>query len=534
MAGNISRAEFARNLAESGLLADEVLRAAVEGPAAEPGTDDGDLMARSLIGAGHLTPFQAEAVRQRRFETLFIGNYVVLDRIGAGGMGTVYKARHRRMKRVVALKVLSREAAGRASFARRFQREVETIAQLNHPHVVMAYDADETEAGPFLVMEFIEGRDLGVEVQEGGPLSVSEAVRCTLQAARGLEYAHGRGSIHRDVKPANLLRDARRVTKVADLGLARLEDPESDEFGAVTMAGNVVGTAEYMAPEQALDSAAIDGRADLYALGCTLFFLLTGRAPYSSNSLMGLLLKHRDAPIPSLREARPDTPAELDAIFARMVAKRPDDRYASMTELIESLESIAAITDLLDRRPPTPSPGPTASPTLEATGAFGAESTASIDLIPPDNTGIDEEAVPDSSVVRRLAELVVVLIEPSRLQARIVQAYLRELGIGKVSCTSSGAEALAMVKAEGAHVLLSAMHLADMTGADLARALHSDPGCAGVGLVLASGDSEEGRSKLDHLGPPTIHLRKPFDLRDLAQSLASATRHTATYIRSRT
>src|SRR5262249_39835986 len=152
------------------------------------------------------------------------GNYEVLDRLGAGGMGTVFKARHRRMKRVVALKVLSRAAGTDDTFVQRFQREVEVISRLTHPNIVMAFDADEGERGHFLGMEFVTGRALASEVQEGGPLSARAALEATLHAARAMEYAHAQGIIHRDIKPANLLRDAGGVVKVADLGLARLHN----------------------------------------------------------------------------------------------------------------------------------------------------------------------------------------------------------------------------------------------------------------------------------------------------------------------
>ena len=469
-----------RSLTESGLLSGETLRAALDAPG--PDHADGDALAGHLVRSGHLTSFQSDAVRRGRFDELFVGNYVVLDRIGAGGMGTVFKARHRRMKRVVALKVLSREAAGRASFARRFQREVETIAQLSHPNVVMAYDADEVEAGPFLVMEYIDGRDLRIEIEHGGPLSVAEAVECTIQAARGLEYAHGLGFIHRDVKPANLLRDAQGTTKVADLGLARLGVPEAGEIGAVTLAGNVVGTAEYMSPEQAEDSSATDSTADLYALGCTLFFLLAGRAPYSASSLMGLLLKHRDAPIPSLREHRPGrAPGFRCDLFRRMVAKRPagtDSASRCNHEVIAALEGVRGMTDALDVRPGGGSMGPDASSMGEATAEVDPVKPATLTMTLPSEPTPDMEAMPSTSEVRRVAELVVVLVEPSRLQARIVRDYLRQLGIERVSRTDAGERALTMVRREGADVLLCAMHLADMTGADLARALRGDPECA--------------------------------------------------------
>src|SRR5262245_11170791 len=176
---DISAGQFAQNLAESGLF-DAADLLPDTGPPA-----DGAAAARKLVDAGKLTGYQAAAVRDRRFADLRIGNYEVLDRLGAGGMGTVFKARHRRMKRVVAIKVLSQEVAKSGPYADRFQREVETIARLSHPNIVMAYDADEAEVGPFLVMEFVNGRDLASEVEKDGPLSPTDAIDRILQAARG-------------------------------------------------------------------------------------------------------------------------------------------------------------------------------------------------------------------------------------------------------------------------------------------------------------------------------------------------------------
>jgi serine/threonine-protein kinase len=517
----ISREEFERNLGESGVLPEAALREALAGLAGEPDITDGHALARHLIRLGHLTPYQTEAVRLRRFHELCVGNYIVLEHIGTGGMGTVFKARHRRMKRAVALKVLRREGAS-LSFTRRFEREIETIAQLSHPNIVMAYDADEAEVGPFLVMEYVDGCDLGAEVRQSGPLSVAEAVEATVQAARGLDYAHGRGFIHRDVKPANLLRDVRGQTKVADLGLARLEEHEGESASAVTMAGNVVGTVEYMAPEQAVDSSAIDQRSDIYALGCTLFYLLTGRAPYQAPSLMGLLLKHRDAPIPSLAEARPDVPAEVAAIFQRMAAKRREDRYETMAGVIAALEGVRGISASLVARPGH-IPGADGSGMPPTTVSVDAMRRPLTEVTLADVAAAGPSDAVDSSVARQMGDLTVVIVEPSRAQAGIVRRYLRDLGIERVTRAASGAEALELVRREGADVLFSAMHLADMTGADLARAVRSDPACAGVGFVLASSESDGGRSGEYHVGPGMALLAKPFDLPALAQSLAHAT-----------
>ncbi len=328
----VSTEQFLQALTEGNLLSGDDLTNTLG--SADRTHPDGRVLAQRLVDAGKLTPYQSLAVLERRFEELHVGNYEVLDLLGRGGMGTVFKARHRRMKRIVALKVLAREVAAEGSFLQRFQREVETIAQLSHPNIVMAHDADEAAIGPFLVMEFVNGRDLASEVTKSGPLSVADALDCTLQAARGLEYAHGKGIIHRDIKPANLLRDVNGLVKVADLGLARLSGTPaggSGVIGGLTQAGGIVGTTDYMPPEQALDSTSIDQRADTYSLGCTLYFLLAGRPPYSASSLMGLLLKHRDDPIPSLTATRSDVPAEVDNLYRRMVAKKPADRPSPMT-----------------------------------------------------------------------------------------------------------------------------------------------------------------------------------------------------------
>jgi serine/threonine protein kinase len=518
----ISTEQFVRIVSESGLLSGSDLRAVLDGLRGEVHTSDARELARRFVRAGRLTPFQADLVLKGRWSELCIGNYVVLDRLGAGGMGTVFKARHRRMNRVVAVKVVLGETPGQCPFAERFQREVETIAQLSHSNIVMAFDAGEAKNGLFLVMEFVDGHDLGSEVARRGPLSTADAIDCILQAARGLAYAHDHGVIHRDVKPANLLRDSAGLVKVTDLGLARLITSETSSASpSLTRAGGLLGTADYMAPEQALDSTSVDHRADIYSLGCTLFFLLAGRAPYSANSLMALLLKHRDAPIPSLRQARSDAPLELDELYRRMASKEPADRQSTMAEIVLALERVRESVTLSEMRPALCEPLGDSTP--DSTLAFNpAQRAESVDshLCVPLSSLTDE---PTPSTVRRVADLKVVLVEPSRTQASIVRQYLHELGIESVRITGSGREALELAKHEGTHVIFSSMQLADMTGVQLARALHSDPGYSGVGFVLASSESDSGEGSDVVKAPLTVLLQKPFDARRLAQSLAQAT-----------
>jgi serine/threonine-protein kinase len=270
-----------------------------------------------------------------------LGNYRLLELLGAGGMGRVFKAEHRRMKRQVALKVIAPELV-RSPLARaRFQREVEAVARLSSPNIVAAYDADEHNGRDFLVMELVDGCNLADLVKSQGPLPVEAALQYTLQAARGLAHAHQAGVYHRDVKPANLLLARDGTVKVLDLGLAQLhieEEPTAQLTGDYA----VMGTAHFMSPEQAEDARMADGRADIYSLGCALFYLLTGKPPYEGKIAMAVVAAHREQPIPSLREARPDCPPAADALFRRLVAKKPEQRPASMQEVCAECEGLLA------------------------------------------------------------------------------------------------------------------------------------------------------------------------------------------------
>ncbi len=253
------------------------------------------------------------------------GEYSVIEKIGTGGMGQVFKALHRRMDRIVALKILPEGSVKSVAALARFQQEVRSAAKLIHPNIVTAYDAGEHEGSPFLVMELVEGRDLFQHVQEQGPLPVKKAVNCILQAARGLEYAHGKGIIHRDIKPANLLLGVDDTVRILDMGLASFR-PAEDEA--------LAGTVDYLAPEQTGETRRADQRSDIYSLGCTLFFLLTGKPLYEGKTVIQKVLAHREQPIPPL--------PSLDAVFQKMVAKTPESRYQSMTEVIQALQKNTA------------------------------------------------------------------------------------------------------------------------------------------------------------------------------------------------
>lgn len=329
--------QFVRRLAECRLPAAAGALAFFEKLDERKRPRDTEALARLLVESNLLTAYQAEEIYRGAGQGLMLGNYVILDKLGAGGMGLVFKAEHRRLERLVALKVLSSQALESPAAVQRFQREAKAVARLEHANIAAAYDADEAGGKHFLVMQFVDGLDLQRLVARTGPLTVEAALACVAQAAAGLEYAHRQGIVHRDIKPENLLLDKDGTLKILDMGLARLESPSAAGAG-LTGATQIMGTVDYMPPEQAIDSRHADERSDIYSLGATLWYLLTGRQLYLGDTLMAILVAHREEIIPSLREVRPEVSASLEAMFEKMVAKSPRDRYQMMREVLAEIE----------------------------------------------------------------------------------------------------------------------------------------------------------------------------------------------------
>jgi serine/threonine-protein kinase len=351
------------------------------------GCDDAEVLLDALVCQGMLTAYQVEQIRIGFGDSLVLGQYAILARLGEGGMAQVYKAEHIIMKRQVALKVIatrpwndpehafapseetgwSREDVitprqsspqreqSEPSAIDRFHQEVRIAAQLDHPNIVRAFDAAEASGLFFLVMEYVDGIDLGRRVSEEGPLPVVLACDYMRQAARGLQYAHERGLIHRDIKPSNLLLSSSSVVKILDLGLARLAGAVRDNYPAANTDSDdsgLAGTPDYMAPETAQDSRCADIRSDLYSLGCTFYFLLTGQVPYPGGGWPEKLLRHQLDSAPSVYVMRPDVPAEVSAILQCLMAKDPANRFATPADAAMALERwLAADAALAD---PTP------------------------------------------------------------------------------------------------------------------------------------------------------------------------------------
>jgi serine/threonine protein kinase len=297
---------------------------------------DTDFVASRLVESGLVTRWQAERLLEGRHKGFFLGKYKLLSHLGTGGMSSVYLAEHALMHRRVAIKVLPKQRVNDSSYLARFRREAEAIAAVDHRNIVRAYDIDNVNDIHYMVMEYVDGRDLQALVTEQGVLDYPKAADYIRQAAEGLEHAHQAGLIHRDIKPANLLLDRHGVVKVLDLGLARFT---GEDRASLTVAydENVLGTADYLAPEQAIDSHGVDARADIYSLGCSLYFVLTGSAPFPDGSLPQRLMMHQKSPPPDIRQRRPDAPDDLIEICLKMMAKKPSARYQSAQEVADAL-----------------------------------------------------------------------------------------------------------------------------------------------------------------------------------------------------
>lgn len=299
---------------------------------------DAKVVADYLVQAGLLTDWHCTKLFDRKYKGFFLGKYKLLGHIGTGGMSSVYLAEHILMRRQRAIKVLPKSRVGDSSYLQRFHREAQATAALEHPNVVRAYDVDNEGDTHYLVMEYVKGQDIQNIVNAQGGLSYTKAAEYIVQAARGLAYSHGEGLVHRDVKPANLLVDEEGVVKILDLGLALFSEDENASL-TVLHNENVLGTADYLAPEQAINSHEVDGRADIYGLGCTFYFVLTGHAPFNEGTLAQRIARHQTQMPPDIREDRPDCPRELVDICVKMIQKKADDRFQSCTEVVAVLES---------------------------------------------------------------------------------------------------------------------------------------------------------------------------------------------------
>lgn len=330
--------ELLKMIRKSGVLSDRQFEDLRDKVLAGDYPYDSKLLAQRLIRDRVLTEYQARRLLKNKPHGLAVGKYVILDRLGSGSMGRVYKANHLLMGRVVALKVIAPEIASNSRVVSRFQREMKLVGRLDHPNVVRAFDADQLGNVLYIVMEFVPGHSLGQIFREQGPLKPLDVARFGADAALGLAHAHAQGIVHRDIKPSNLLLGDDGRVRVLDLGLGVLV--EADQHATFATAdGIAVGTVDYMSPEQACGRE-VDGRSDLYSLGCTMYHVISGKHVFPGDSPVERLGGRINGVPTPLRNHVPDLPVGLDEVMGRLLANKPRDRYQSAEEAAEALERL--------------------------------------------------------------------------------------------------------------------------------------------------------------------------------------------------
>lgn len=341
--GPATAAEFLTFVRKSGVAVDKRLNTFLAESAGKL-PEDAKGLADLLVHEGVITSFQAEQLLEGKWRRFTIGNYRVLERIGSGGMSSVFLCEHKHMRRRAAVKVLPTSMAEDPAALERFYLEARAVAALDHPNIVRAYDVDQDDDLHYLVMEYVDGPSLHDVIRKSGPLSPTVAADYARQAALGLQHAHeAAGLVHRDIKPGNLVIDRTGVVKILDLGLAKFFH---EDEGSITQKYDetVLGTADYLAPEQVIDSHTVDIRADIYSLGATLYFCLTGKAPFAEGTIPQKLIWHQTRQPKSVRQLRKDVPVELEQVLRKMMAKDPGERYQTPGEAAEALAPIIART----------------------------------------------------------------------------------------------------------------------------------------------------------------------------------------------
>ena len=427
----VNRDTFLQNLRVSKLLTKQQYMVVLEKLG---DVQDSREIAKALASWKLLTKFQAKMLLLGRNSGFFIGPYRILDQLGQGGMGRVYRAMHQTMNRVVALKVLAPQLVKTERAHDLFLREVQAAAQLTHPNIVMAFDANENEGRHYLAMEFVDGPNLERYVKKHGSLPVGLACEIIFQAANGLQHAHEKGMVHRDIKPANLLlqqepgADTIQV-KILDFGLARFhQNKKSPSHTIEAKKDSVMGTPDFLSPEQSKSLHDVDIRSDLYSLGCTFYYLLTGAVPYPGGSTVDKLIRHHKEAATPIEDLRPDVPRQIANIVRRLMAKDPEDRFQTPDELMDALAPHAA---------PSVMDWPIVAPPSTAPDRSSQE-----EIVLPDEPQVDTEPRALSSTQITDADSILEWADENARQRRKMRRVVISTGVVVASLLAAGIGAL--------------------------------------------------------------------------------------------
>jgi serine/threonine-protein kinase len=338
-----------------------------------------------LVDSGLITKWHTEKLLAGKYKGFFLGKYKLLGHLGSGGMSSVYLAKHKISEQLRAIKVLPRKKVADKSYLDRFYLEARAAASLNHPNVVRIYDICNESDTHYMVMEFVDGSDLYEIVTADGPLSIEDAMLFTAQACEGLTHAHQRELVHRDIKPANLLKTTSGDIKILDLGLALVNQDDSESL-TILYNDKVMGTADYLSPEQAVNSHEVDSRADIYSLGCTLYYLLAGHPPFPKGTLAQRIAMHQTKDPADVRESRPDCPEVVVELCQKMMRKDPDDRFQTCVEIKEEIMRLHKAGQLV----PVAAEKVGSTVNDSADGSSGNSSSSDSDHSDSDHSGLGE------------------------------------------------------------------------------------------------------------------------------------------------
>ncbi len=437
-----------------------------------------------------------------------LGPYRLEEKLGEGGMGVVFRAVHTKLDKVVAVKILSATFIHHPDAAARFQREMKAVGRVTHPHVVQAFDAGEINGTHYLAMEFVNGQDLATILRERGPLPLGTSCRLIREAADALAAAHTAGLVHRDVKPSNLLLDPQGRVKLLDLGLSRLLTRDDKPGTDLTTLGQIFGTADYMAPEQWDDPRKADARTDLYALGCTLFHLLTGQPPFASGEYLTVFSKmqgHISAAMPEVTDFAPQTPATVIEVCRRLMSKKPEERFQSAEDVVRALASFAQAEIVL---PPLREPGGADAdrrPSTSMSHQFETDcgSKPVVDATPPTTRMSSGSA--DSSLKREFTSSLsihlvraglVLLADDNEYDRRAFRRLIEKLGHHVIEA-ENGEEALELLAEQPVDLILLDLKMPVMSGEEVFEQLQASDRLQKIPVLILSGSSTEAESAVE-------------------------------------